>query len=104
MAKTHFSGPVESKAGYNVNGNPLIDVANYVGSDKRIRCGSVSVADGGTINTGLSAIDSFQLTTTVAGHIVTGTASGGTITVKILNHDGAAVTVAETVHWLAVGS
>lgn len=104
MAKTHFSGPVESKAGYNVNGKPLVGVANYAGSDKLVRCGSVSVANGGTINTGLSAIDSFQLTATVAGHIVTGTATGGTITVNILDHAGTAVTTAETVHWLAIGS
>lgn len=104
MAASHISGPLDSKLGYKVNANPLIGVAGNTASNKRILCGSVSVADGGSINTGLTAIDAFHLAATGAGHIVTGTVSGGTITVRLYNHDGTTVTTAETVYWIAVGN
>lgn len=103
MAVSHFSGPVDSKAGFTVNGTPLVGVVGYGGFDKVIRCGAASVADGGTINTGLSSIDAFFLTAAVAGRIAAGSVSGGTITVSLVNHDGTAVTTPEIVNWIAVG-
>ncbi len=103
MARTTISGPMNSKAGYEVNTKPLLGVSGSTATGKRILCGVASVADGGTINTGLTTVDAFVLTATVSGHIVTGTVSGGTITVDLANHDGTAVTTAENVYWIAVG-
>lgn len=103
MAATHFSGPVDSKAGYKVNDKPLIGVSGSTATGKRVLCGVASVADGGTISTGLATVDAFFLTATGSGHIATGTVAGGTITVDLTNHDGTAVVAAENVYWIAIG-
>jgi len=104
MAVSHISGPLDSKFGYKVNTNPLVGVAGNTAFNKRILCGSASVADGNPISTGLTVVDAFHLTATGTGHIVTGTVNGGTITVRLYNHDGTAVTTAEIVYWIAVGN
>lgn len=103
MSTTHFSGPVDSKQGFKVNKNPLIAVAGNAATNMRIVCGSASVKNGSTINTGLSSVSAIFLTATTAGHIATGTVSGGTVTVGLQDNSGNAVNTNETVYWLAVG-
>ena len=73
-------------------------------ASKKLFVGAVSVADGGTIDTGLSKIDFAAVIPTVADRIVSITSiSGGTITVSILDHTGTAVTSTEDVYVFAIG-
>lgn len=73
-------------------------------STKKIVAGTASVADGGTIDTGLSSIDFAVVMPSVADRVVAITSiSGGTITVSIHDNTGAAVTTAETVYVFAIG-
>ena len=81
----------------------LYDLLRALGAGKKLAVGSASVANGGTIDTGLKSIEAFVLMSSGSGHIATGTASGGTITVSLVNHDGSNVTSAETVYYIAVG-
>lgn len=76
---------------------------------RKVFAGAVSVADGDTIDTGLSSIDVAILTSTATTHLASlGGITGGTITVKLTNVDpaltaAAAVTTAETVYVVAIG-
>jgi len=71
---------------------------------KKVFAGTVSVANGDTVDTGLSSVDAAILTTSDAAHIaaVTGV-SGGTITIGLMDNAGGTITTAETVYILAIG-
>jgi len=71
---------------------------------KKIFAGTVSVANGDTVDTGLSSVDVVILTTTNAAHIAAATSvSGGVVTIGLMDNSGTAVTTAEDVHILVIG-
>jgi len=72
-------------------------------ASKKVYAGTASVADGDTIDTGLSSIDFAVVVPTVADRFVSISISGGTITVTLHDSTGAAVTSAETVYVFAIG-
>ena len=74
------------------------------GAKYKIAAGSASVADGGTIDTGLSTVVAAIVVSSNNTHIaaVTGI-SGGVITVGLADNAGNAVTTAETVYYIAIG-
>ena len=82
----------------------IYDLMRALGAGKKLAVGSASVADGGTIDTGLKSIDAAFVCSSDKTHIaaVTGV-SGGTITVGLADNAGTAITTAETVYWLAIG-
>ena len=71
---------------------------------KKVYAAAVSVANGDTVDTGLTSIDAAVVTTSDATHIaaVTGI-SGGTITIGLMDNAGSAITTAETVYIIAIG-
>ena len=73
-------------------------------AQKKVFAGAVSVADGDTVDTGLSSIDVPILTSSNPDHVaaVTGV-SGGTITIGLHDNAGSAITTAETVYVLVIG-
>lgn len=72
---------------------------------EKVHATSVSLADGGTHDTGLQEIDSVNVTASGAGHIGAITSiSGSTITLSLLDDAGAAVTAAETIYIDAKGT
>jgi len=70
---------------------------------KKIVVGTVDVASGDTIPTGLSKIDFAAIIPTVADRFVSFSISGGDITVTLHDSTGADVTSAETVYVFAIG-
>ena len=82
-------------------------IGEYTGDpykDRKIVFGSASVADGGTISTGLTSVDVCVLTSSNADHVAAVTSiSGGNVTVGLHDNGGSAVTSAETVYFIAIG-
>lgn len=80
-----------------------------LGAGMKVFAETVSVANGDTVDTGLSTIYSVSLTSSATTHIASvGGISGGTITVNLTNVDpslsaSAAVTTAEDVYVVAIG-
>jgi len=73
-------------------------------AQKKVFAGTVSVANGDTVETGLKSVDVAIVTSSNAAHIaaVTGI-SNGTITIGLMDNGGTPVTSAETVYILAIG-
>ena len=84
---------------------PVFNLPKILGPGKKIYAEAVSVANGGTVDTGLSSIDAVVVSSSDATHIaaVTGV-SGGTITIGLMDNAGTAITTAETVYVIAIGS
>ena len=85
------------------------ELAKALGAGMKVFAATVSVADGGTVDTGLKEIYGVSLTSSATTHLASvGGISGGTITVKLTNVDpaltaAAAVTTAENVYVVAIG-
>lgn len=73
------------------------------GYGKKIIAGTVSLADTGTFTVDMATIESIIIMSTVSGHIATGSVSGSTVTVGLINHDGTAVGSAESLYYIAFG-
>lgn len=70
----------------------------------KINSQTVQASDTDTIDTGLSSIDSAQVTASTDGHIATvASTSSGSITLGLTDDAGSAVTSDETIHVTAVG-
>jgi len=81
-----------------------VEIARGLGSKKRVAMGSVSKANSGSFDTGLSSVNAVVLTSSSPSTIVTAKAiSGGTVTIGLKNHAGSAVTSAKTIYYLAIG-
>ena len=80
------------------------ELKKALGAGKKVFAEAVSVADGDTVDTGLSKIDAAIACSSDSAHIaaVTGI-SGGTITIGLADNGGSAVTSAETVYVIAIG-
>ena len=80
------------------------ELKKALGAGKKVFAEAVSVADGGTVDTGLSKIDVAIACPSNPDHVaaVTGI-SGGTITIGLHDNAGNAVSDAETVYVVAIG-
>ena len=80
------------------------ELKKALGAGKKVFAEAVSVADGDTVDTGLSKIDAAIACSSDSAHIaaVTGI-SGGEITIGLADNGGSAVTSAETVYVIAIG-
>ena len=80
------------------------ELKKALGAGKKVFAEAVSVADGDTVDTGLSKIDAAIACSSNSAHIaaVTGI-SGGEITIGLADNGGSAVTSAETVYVIAIG-
>ena len=80
------------------------ELAKALGAGMKVFAEAVSVADGGTVDTGLKTIKGLSLTPSNADHVPAATGiSGGTITIGLHDNAGAAITTAETVYVTAFG-
>jgi len=70
---------------------------------KKVFAGTVSVADGDSIDTGLKSIDVVVLTPTADRFVSVTSVSGGVVTIGLKDTTGAAVTTAENVYILVIG-
>ena len=80
------------------------ELKKALGAGKKVFAEAVSVANGDTVDTGLSKIDAAIACSSDSAHIaaVTGI-SGGEITIGLADNGGSAVTSAETVYVIAIG-
>lgn len=85
------------------------------GHGKKLACGTASITGSGTVDTGLSSVESIVVTlssdTAITGNNVSAAvpASGGVVTVKVWKPTAVgdctpiAATTAKTVNWMAIG-
>jgi len=80
------------------------ELKKAVGAGKKVFAKAVSVADGDTVDTGLSKIDAAVACSSNPDHVaaITGI-DGGTITIGLHDNAGGTVTTAETVYVIAIG-
>jgi len=80
------------------------ELKKALGAGKKVFAEAVSVADGDTVDTGLSKIDAAIACSSDSAHIaaVTGI-SGGEITIGLADNGGSAVATPETVYVIAIG-
>ena len=75
-----------------------------LGAGMKVYAETVSVANGGTVDTGLNTIYGVVATPSNAAHIAAVTnISGGTLTIGLEDNAGNAVTTAENVYIVAIG-
>ena len=80
------------------------ELKKALGAGKKVFAEAVSVADGDTVDTGLSRIDAAFVCSSDSTHIAAVTdISGGTITIGLADNGGSAVTTPETVYVIAIG-
>jgi hypothetical protein len=80
------------------------ELKRALGAGKKVFAEAVSVADGGTVDTGLSRIDAAVVCSTNPDHVAAITSiSGGVITIGLHDNAGSAITSAETVYVIAIG-
>ncbi len=102
-----FSGPF--RYGARVRGESITpDITNAVigtAAGFRIARGVASVANGGTIATGLTTVVAAFLTPAVAARAAQVTVLGPTLTIGLFDlATPTAIAVAESVYWLAIGT
>ena len=80
------------------------ELKKALGAGKKVFAEAVSVADGDTVDTGLSKIDAPFVCSSNPDHIAATTnVSGGVITIGLHDNAGNAVTTPETVYVIAIG-
>lgn len=81
------------------------ELKKAVGAGKKVFAEVVSVADGDTVDTGLSKIDVAVVCSSNPDHVAAITdISGGVITIGLHDNAGSAVTSAEVIYVIAIGN